>query len=155
MGASKPINTIDLAIVMPERDTEVEYEDWTIEVLSPAQTFYAATTTGYNDNQPSYNRAMKGPETSLWKQGLQNEYDNLIERKIWTLVPMPQDAKIFNPKWVLQRKRNEDNEIVRYKARLVLRGYEQIPDKDYGDTYVPTVRSETSRLLLSLTAKYD
>jgi hypothetical protein len=68
---------------------------------------------------------------------------------------MPQDAKIFDPKWVLQRKRNEDNEIVRYKARLVLRGYEQVPDKDYGDTYAPTVRSETSRLLLSLTAKYD
>jgi hypothetical protein len=68
---------------------------------------------------------------------------------------MPQDAKIFDLKWVLQRKRNEDNEIVRHKARLVLRGYEQVPDKDYGDTYASTVRSETSRLLLSLTAKYD
>jgi hypothetical protein len=68
---------------------------------------------------------------------------------------MPQDAKIFDSKWVLQRKRNEDNEIVRYKARLVLRGYEQVPGKDYNDTYAPTVRSETSRLLLSLTAKYD
>jgi hypothetical protein len=68
---------------------------------------------------------------------------------------MPQDAKIFNPKWVLQRKRNEHNKVVRHKARLVLRDYEQVPDKDYGDTYAPTVRSETSRLLLSLIAKYD
>jgi hypothetical protein len=47
------------------------------------------------------------------------------------------------------------NEVVRHKARLVLRGYEQVPSKDYGDTYAPTVRSEISRLLLSLTAKYD
>jgi hypothetical protein len=70
-------------------------------------------------------------------------------------VPMPQDAKIFDLKWVLQRKRNEDNEVVRHKARLVLRGYEQVPGRDYDDTYAPTVRSETSRLLLSLTAKYD
>jgi hypothetical protein len=68
---------------------------------------------------------------------------------------MPQDAKIFNPKWVLQRKRNKDNEVVRHKARLVLRDYEQVPGKDYSDTYAPIVRSETSRLLLSLTAKYD
>jgi hypothetical protein len=67
---------------------------------------------------------MKGPEIPLWKQGLQSEYDSLIERKVWTLVLMPQDAKIFDPKWVFQRKRNEDNEIVRHKARLVLRGYE-------------------------------
>ena len=35
MGASKSTNTVDLAIVMPERDTEVEYEDWTTEVLPP------------------------------------------------------------------------------------------------------------------------
>ena len=56
---------------------------------------------------------------------------------------------------MLQRKRNENNEVVRYKARLVLRGYEQVPGRDYGDTYTPTVRAETSRLLLSLTVKYD
>jgi hypothetical protein len=68
---------------------------------------------------------------------------------------MPQDAKIFDPKWVLQRKRNENNEIVRHKARLILRGYEQVFGRDYGDTYVLTVRSEISRLLLSLTVKYD
>ena len=71
------------------------------------------------------------------------------------MVPTPQHAKIFHPKWVLQRKRNEHNEVVRHKARLVLRGYEQVPGRDYGDTYAPTVRSETSRLLLSLAAKHD
>ena len=50
---------------MPERGTEVEYEDWTTEVLSPAKAYYAttATTKGYNEDQPSYNRAIKGPET--------------------------------------------------------------------------------------------
>ncbi len=51
VGASKSTNTVDLAIVMPERDTEVEYEDWTTEV-SPAQAYYAATviTKGYNED---------------------------------------------------------------------------------------------------------
>jgi hypothetical protein len=53
-------------IVLPERDTEVEYEDWTTEILPPARAFYATTTTtttGPNDGQPSYERAMKGLET--------------------------------------------------------------------------------------------
>jgi hypothetical protein len=67
--ASKSTNIVNLAIVMPERDIEVEYEDWTTEILSSAKAFYAITT-GYNDNQPSYDRAMKGPEAFLWKQGL-------------------------------------------------------------------------------------
>ena len=51
---------------MPERDIEVEYEDWTTEVLSLVKAFYVITT-GYNDDQSSYDRAMKGPEASLWK----------------------------------------------------------------------------------------
>jgi hypothetical protein len=51
---------------MPERDTEVEYENWTTEVLLLAQAYYAATATtkNYNDDQPSYDKAIKGPETS-------------------------------------------------------------------------------------------
>jgi hypothetical protein len=65
IGASKSTKTADLAIIILERDAEVEYEDWTIEVLSLAQAFYAAITTGYNDNQPSYDRAIKGPEAPL------------------------------------------------------------------------------------------
>jgi hypothetical protein len=50
VGALKSTNTVDLAIVMLERDIEVEYEDWTIEVLSLAQAYYTATaiTKGYN-----------------------------------------------------------------------------------------------------------
>jgi hypothetical protein len=51
---------------MLERDTEVEYEDWTTEVLFLAKAYYAITTmTGYNDDQLSYDRAMKGPEAPL------------------------------------------------------------------------------------------
>jgi hypothetical protein len=67
VGASKSTNTVNLAIVMPERDTEVEYEDWTTEVLSLVQAYYAATATtkDYNENQSSYDRAIKGPEASL------------------------------------------------------------------------------------------
>jgi hypothetical protein len=37
---------------MPERDTEVEYENWTTEVLLLVQAYYAATaiTKDYNDD---------------------------------------------------------------------------------------------------------
>jgi hypothetical protein len=39
---------------------------------------------------------------------------------VWKLVPRPEDIKIFTSKWALARKRNEYNEIVRYKARRVV-----------------------------------
>jgi hypothetical protein len=50
---------------MPERDTETEYENWTTEVLLPTQAYYAATTKGYNNDQSSYDKAIKGPEAPL------------------------------------------------------------------------------------------
>jgi hypothetical protein len=45
---------------MPEHDTEVEYEDWTTEVILSIRAFYAIITyiTGFND-QSLYDRAIK------------------------------------------------------------------------------------------------
>jgi hypothetical protein len=37
----------------------------------------------------------------------------------------------------------------------MLKGYEQIAGRDYDDIYIEVIRSETSRLLLSLAVKYD
>jgi hypothetical protein len=36
---------------MPERDIKVEYENWTTEVLLPAQAYYAATATTKDYNK--------------------------------------------------------------------------------------------------------
>ena len=41
VGVSKPDGTMDLAIVLPERDPETEEEGWTTEVANPAVAMYA------------------------------------------------------------------------------------------------------------------
>jgi Reverse transcriptase (RNA-dependent DNA polymerase) len=48
-------------------------------------------------------------------------------------------------------KKNEKNEIVRYKARLVAQGFTQILGVDYEETYSPVVDAITLRFLISLT----
>ena len=60
-------------------------------------------------------------------------------------------------KWVFVRKRNEKNEIVRYKARLVVQDFSQRPGIDYEETYSPVMDAITFRFLISLTvqAKLD
>jgi hypothetical protein len=63
VGALKSTNTINLAIVMPKYDTKVEYEDWTIEIIPSVRAFYATTfITSLNNDQPSYDRAIKDPK---------------------------------------------------------------------------------------------
>ena len=56
-------------------------------------------------------------------------------------------------KWVFVRKRNEKNEIIRYKARLVAQGFLQRPGIDYEETYAPVMNAITFRFLISLVAK--
>src|SRR5213592_501664 len=120
----------------------------------PPQAMIAKSTIA-NEDKPTYEKAMASSEGSQWRKGIDEELNRIRELGVWELVPKPKDIKIFTSKWALARKRNEHNEVVRHKARLVLRGYEQVAGRDYDETYAGVVRSETSRLLLSLAAKYD
>jgi hypothetical protein len=53
-------------------------------------------------------------------------------------------------KWVFVRKRNEKNEIIRYKTRLVAQGFSQRPGIDYEETYSPVMDAITFRFFISL-----
>jgi hypothetical protein len=53
-------------------------------------------------------------------------------------------------KWVFIRKRNKNNEVVRYKARLVEQGFTQRPGVDFNETYSPVMNGITFRYLISL-----
>ena len=48
------------------------------------------------------------------------------------------------------RKRNETNDIARYKARLVAQGFLQKPGINYEETYSPVMDAITFRYLISL-----
>ena len=58
-------------------------------------------------------------------------------------------------KWVFVRKRNEKNEVLRYKARLVAQGFSQRPWIDYEETYSPVMDAITFRFLMSLAANQN
>ena len=47
-------------------------------------------------------------------------------------------------------KRNENNEIIRYKVQLVAQGFSQRLDIDYKETYSPVIDAITFRFLISL-----
>ena len=58
---------------------------------------------------------------SNWKQAIQVEPDSLAKHKVFgPIAPTPPRMKPVGYKWVFVRNRNEKNEIVRYKARLVV-----------------------------------
>ncbi|KAL0294256.1 UNVERIFIED_CONTAM: Retrovirus-related Pol polyprotein from transposon RE1 [Sesamum angustifolium] len=85
------------------------------------------------------------------KKAIQDELDSLNKREVFgPIIPTPKGVKPVGYKWVFVRKRNEQNEVVRYKARLVAQGFTQKPGIDYTETYSPVVDATTLRFLISL-----
>ena len=78
----------------------------------------------------------------------------LIDNDTFELVPCPKDRQIVGAKWVYTIK-TDQNEKETYKARFVTKGYSQIPDIDYEETFAPTARMSTIRTLLQHAVQND
>jgi len=64
-------------------------------------------------------------------------------------VPRPKDKNVIGTKWVFRNKLNEDGQVVRNKARLVCKGYDQVDGIDFEETFAPVARLEAIRMFLA------
>lgn len=72
---------------------------------------------------------------------MNNEYNkSLLENKTWILVPRPQNKKVLSNRWVFKTKVNQKGEVVKFKARLVVRGHTQREGVDYEETFAPVTK---------------
>ena len=117
-------------------------------------TYFSATiaNTLLNDHDPrtivECERCSDWPQ---WKDAIQAELASLNKRKVFTeAIRTPPNVFPVGFKWVFIRKRNENNEVVRYKARLVAQGFMQRPGIDFNETYSPVMSGVTFRYLISL-----
>ena len=66
---------------------------------------------------------MSGSDASLWMTALQEEIEALHKNKTWELVVLPEGQKSIGNKWVYKIKRDSNDQVERYRARLVVKGY--------------------------------
>ena len=104
-------------------------------------------------DEPSIREALNGEEREAWRDAIEAELTQMEKVTAWVPVIPPPDANIIPSLFVFRRKRNEMGSIVRYKARLVVKGFKQQFGVDYFDTFAPTVRAPTLRILLSFAAQ--
>ena len=86
-------------------------------------------------------------------QVIKEEFDSLLENKTFDLndpsTRPPRTMKAISSRWVYKKKINPDGST-RFKARLVVRGFEQ--PEDNSPTYAPVAKIATYRVLLALSA---
>ncbi|KAH9673800.1 hypothetical protein KPL70_018239 [Citrus sinensis] len=63
--------------------------------------------------------------------------------------------KVIGNKWVYKIKRDSNDQVERYRARLVVKGYAQKESIDFNEIFSPVVRLTTVRIVLAMCATFD
>ena len=82
-----------------------------------------------------------------WMIAMQEELNQFEGNDVWKLVSRPTHQSIIGTKWVYRNKLDEHGMVVRNKARLITKYYNQEEGIDYEETYAPVARLESIRML--------
>ncbi|KAF0739234.1 hypothetical protein Ae201684P_012854 [Aphanomyces euteiches] len=91
------------------------------------------------DVPQSHREAMASKDHDEWAKAEQIELKQLRDAGTWKLAELPPGRKSIGSRWTYAKKTNATSEVVRYKARLVCKGFSQVEGIDYVDTYSPVV----------------
>ena len=82
---------------------------------------------------------------------MKNEMDSLLENQTWELIELTVGKKVLHNKWVYRIK-NEHDGSKRYKAKLVVKRFQQKKGIDYSEIFSQVVKMSTIRLVLGMVA---
>lgn len=83
-----------------------------------------------------------------WHKAVHEEYSSMQEMCVFELVDLPVGKHVLTSKWVFSWKMAHDV-VVKAKARIVARGFQQVEHIDYSELFSPTVCQATLKMLLS------
>jgi hypothetical protein len=87
-----------------------------------------------------------------WRAAMDEEMASITENNTWEMSSLPRGHKAIGLKWVFNVKRDAAGELIKYKARLIAKGYAQRQGVDFEEVFAPVARMETVRFLLALAA---
>ena len=102
----------------------------------------------------TYNGAINPDDSYEWKEAMECEMKSLIENDTFTTVHLPKDRKIVGGRWVYALKTDPLGNNV-HKARYVAKGYSQEHGSDYFNTFSPTAKITSIRIMMQVAAEYD
>lgn len=91
-------------------------------------------------------------DSKFWEKAIAEEINAINKNKTWTIVEKPEEVKPIDCKWVFRKKTDESGSNVKYKARLVARGFMQKKGFDFDETYAPVARLTTVRTILAVSS---
>lgn len=125
--------------------------------FSAALTHSKTTQRVHRESLPSppktWQQMLSHSHATGFRHAAQKEYDALVEHSTFQSVPKSQvHSKILPLLWVFTYKFDSDGFLIKYKARICVRGDLQSTEQD---TYAATLACRTFRALMAITAVFD
>ena len=105
----------------------------------------------YKGEPETFDEAKEDTHKRKWLSAMQDEMDSLHENHTYELVELPKGKKALRNKWVYKLKLGDTGKTLRYKARIVVKGFQQKKRVDFdeifdGNTirFAPSATTETS-----------
>jgi hypothetical protein len=111
---------------------------------------YIAAITDQEEPK-SVQEAKESPDWPRWLEAMHAELRALLKNGTWLAISRNKGQfKALGAKWVFKIKKGADGQVLQYKARWVVKGYEQRYGLDYDQTFAGVVRAATWRIILAL-----
>ena len=94
---------------------------------SPSLHYLMLTDAGKPEH---FAEAMQGDESIKWELAMKDEIKSLQKNTTWSLTKLPEGNKVLQNRWVYQLK-EEPNGNKRYKARIIVKGFQQRQGIDF------------------------
>jgi hypothetical protein len=126
---------------------------------SPDELSLWALVAEANPTEPTepktWKEARHGGYWNIWELAAKEEYGSLQDNGTWILVDRPKDRKVLQGKWVWKLKRGSQNQVVRHKARYVIRGDMQQEGLDFYETFASVVKPMSYKAIFAIAAAQD
>jgi len=108
-----------------------------------------------NLNEPSdYNDIFNMNDKDLWIDAINNELKSLKDMNVYVLVnSVPKNSNVISCRWVFKYKRDSKGNIIKRKARLVARGFTQQYGIDFWETFSPTLKQDSLRIITAISVQ--
>jgi len=83
-----------------------------------------------------------------------SKHQSLLKNNTWVFSDLPPGKNPIGCKWVYKIKYKSDGTLDKYKARLVAKGFSQRQGIDYEETFAPTAKMSTIRLVLAMATQF-
>ena len=118
-----------------------------------AQYCFSAEEDG--ESASTYDQVLRSKYKDDWMRAMESEIQSLTKHDTWTLQDLPSNNRSIGCKWIFRIKRKPNGEIVKFKARLIAKGFTQRPGINYFESFAPVARKESINVARALVAEKD